>query len=189
MKRILMTHFMATTKLNDYKIGFTDQFFFDTNVWLLLFGTVADYQKKDQEQYSKFLEQLLTQDKPIFLTSMVLSEFSNVILRRDFNQWIDNNNLNSQNFKKDFVGTANYKNSVESITIAINKILKLPIVTGVGDNFNSVNKDSILDDFKIVDFNDAYIAELCLKSNYKVVTNDKDFQLLSAKIEIITTQV
>lgn len=180
---------MATTKLSDYKIGFTDQFFFDTNVWLLLFGTVADYQKKDQLQYSKLLEQLLTQDKPIFLTSMVLSEFSNVILRRDFNQWIDNNKLVGQNFKKHFVGTSTYKTSVETITIAINKILKLPNITLVGDNFNAVNKNSILENFKIVDFNDAYIAELCGINNYKIVTNDGDFQLLAAKVDIITTQV
>jgi len=180
---------MATTKLSDYKIGFTDQFFFDTNVWLLLFGTVADYQKKDQQQYSKLLEELLTKDKPIFLTSMILSEFSNVILRRDFNQWVDNNSLVGQNFKRDFVGTQTYKTSVASITIAINKILKLPIVTLVGDNFNAVSKAAILEDFKAVDFNDAYIAELSSIYNYKIVTNDGDFKLLSAKVDIITTQV
>lgn len=180
---------MATIRLSNYRIGFTDQFFFDTNVWLLLFGAVADYQEKDQRLYSKLLEQLITQDKAIFLTSMVLSEFSNVILRRDFNQWIDNNKLIGKNFKKDFVGTGTYKTSVESITIAINKILKLPNIALVGDNFNAVNKNSILENFKIVDFNDAYIAELCYINNYKIVTNDGDFQLLATKVDIITTQV
>ncbi|WP_026979113.1 type II toxin-antitoxin system VapC family toxin [Flavobacterium tegetincola] len=180
---------MAVTKLSDFKIGFSDQFFFDTNVWLLLFGTVADYQQKDQLQYSKFLEQLLTQDKPLFLTSLVLSEFSNVLLRRDFNQWIDSNSHVGKNFKKDFVGTDVYQNSVASITVAINKILRLPIVTLVSDNFNAVNNTSILEDFKKIDYNDAYIAELSRLNNYKIVTNDGDFKLLEAKVEIITTQV
>ena len=180
---------MATIRLNDYKIGFTDQFFFDTNVWLLLYGSLAGFQQKDQAQYSKFLEELITHDKPIFLTSMILSEFSNVILRKNFNQWVDNNNLVNQNFKVDFVPTTEYKTSVESISIAINKILKLPNITKTGDNFNAVDFNFILENFKLIDFNDSYIAALALLNDYKVVTNDADFQHIDAKITVVTTRV
>lgn len=38
---------MATINPKELKIGFSDQFFFDTNIWLLLFGTVADFESKD----------------------------------------------------------------------------------------------------------------------------------------------
>lgn len=180
---------MATIKLNNYQIGFTDQFFFDTNIWLLLYGTVADFQKKDQNQYTSFFETLIQKDAPIFLTSQVISEFSNVILRRDFKQWVTNHNLVNQDFKKDFVGTRDYTDSVVTISISIKKILKLPNVVLVGDDFNAIDKEEILNNFKVVDFNDAYYAQLAILKNYKIVTNDTDFQKLSTKIDIITTQV
>lgn len=180
---------MATIKLGDYKIGFTDQFFFDTNVWLLLYGTVANFQAKDQNQYANFFQSLIQKDAPIFLTSMVISEFSNVLLRRDFNQWVSNNKLVNQDFKANFVGTSDYVNSVETISISIKKILKLPNIFLVGDNFNAIDKDEILKNFKVVDFNDAYYTQLAVLNNYKVVTNDKDFQRLNTNIDIITTKI
>lgn len=179
---------MATIKLNNYQIGFTDQFFFDTNIWLLLYGTVADFQKKDQNQYTSFFETLIQKESPIFLTSMVISEFSNVLLRRDFNQWVSTNKLVNQDFKKNFVGTKDYKDSVETISISIRKILKLPNIILVGDDFNAIDKEEVLNNFKLVDFNDAYYAQLAILKKYKIVTNDTDFQRLSSKIDIITTQ-
>lgn len=180
---------MGTTNVKDFKIGFSDQFFFDTNIWLLLFGTVADFESKDQRAYSKFLEELITRDKPIFITSIIISEFANVLLRRDFNQWISTNKLVNQDFKKHFIGTSFYKDSVWVITNSINKILKLPNLLRVSDSFQNLKADNILENFKIVDFNDSYINELAKTNGYKLVTNDKDFQKLDTKIEIITTQI
>jgi predicted nucleic acid-binding protein len=178
---------MATIKLKEYEIGYKDQFFFDTNIWLLLYGTVANFQAVDQGQYTKFLEKLLTRDSPIFITSMVISEFANVLLRKDFNQWVSTNNFFGKDFKKDFVGIKEYENSVETITILINKILKLPNIFIVGDNFNAIDKSEVLNNFKIVDFNDSYFTQLAILNNYKIVTNDKDFQKLESKIDVITT--
>lgn len=177
---------MATIKLEDLKIGFNDQFFFDTNVWLLLFGTVADFQKKEQQSYSKLLENLLTRDGNIYITSMIISEFSNVLLRRDFYQWKDINNFHDKDFKKDFVGTVQYKNSVQTISIAIKKILGLPVVEIVGDNFNAISIDKILENFKTIDFNDSYIIELAILNKYRIVTNDGDFKKLNINVDIIT---
>jgi predicted nucleic acid-binding protein len=181
--------FMATIKAQDFKIGFTDQFFFDTNIWLLLFGTVADFQNKDQKIYSKLLEDLITKDSPIFIASVVISEFANVLLRRDYEQWVSIEKAVNVKFKTDFVGTKRYEDSVNTITKSINKILKLPNIQAVPDSFHCINKENILDNFKIVDFNDAYIFELSKMNNYKIVTNDKDFQKLDSKIDIVTTQI
>ncbi len=179
---------MATINPKELKIGFSDQFFFDTNIWLLLFGTVADFESKDQRTYSKLLEELITKDKPIFVSSIIISEFANVLLRRDFNQWVSIKKLVNQDFKKHFVGTNTYKDSVVSITSSINKILKLPNIIKVSDSFHNLKTDNILESFKVVDFNDSYINELAIENKYKVVTNDKDFQKLDSKIDIITTQ-
>lgn len=180
---------MATIKVQDLKIGFTDQFFFDTNIWLLLFGTVGDFQIKDQKAYSKLLEDLITKDKPIFIASVVISEFANVLLRRDFEQWVSVEKIVNARFKIDFVGTKRYQYSVTTITKSINKILKLPNIQPIPDSFHCIGKENILNNFKIVDFNDAYIFELSKMNNYKIVTNDKDFQKLDSKIDIITTQI
>jgi predicted nucleic acid-binding protein len=180
---------MATIKAQDLQIGFTDQFFFDTNIWILLFGTVGDFQNKDQKIYSKLLENLITKDKPIFIASVIISEFANVLLRRDYAQWVSVENVLNSKYKNDFVGTKSYEDSVNTITNSINKILKLPNVQAVPDSFHCIDKEAILDNFKIVDFNDAYIFELSKMNNYKIVTNDKDFQKLDSKIDIITTQI
>ncbi|WP_298148505.1 PIN domain-containing protein [Flavobacterium sp.] len=180
---------MATINIKDYKIGFTDQIFFDTNIWLLLYGTMANYQAKEQKIYTDFFQTLLQKATPIFLTSMVISEFANVILRRDFNQWISTEKLSNKDFKKDFVGTAKYEETISIIAVAVNKILKLPNIVIVGDDFNAINKEAILENFKLVDFNDSYYAELAYMNKYKVVTNDKDFIKMSSKIDIISAQV
>ena len=95
----------------------------------------------------------------------------------------------NQDFKKNFVGTNEYKSSVNSISHSINKILKLPNIFRVSDGFHNLRMNNILESFKVVDFNDSYINELCIENKYKVVTNDKDFQKLYSKIDIITSQV
>lgn len=180
---------MATINIRDFKVGFTDQFFFDTNIWILLYGTVANFQLKDQKSYSKLLEELLSRDISISITSGVISEFANVILKRDFNQWVKNNKLVEQDFKRNFVGTNNYKNSVELITRNISSILKLPNIIKIPDNFNSQDLEIVLKNFELVDFNDAYIYEIAKSNNYKIVTNDKDFQKIYGNVTIITTQI
>ncbi|WP_163408320.1 type II toxin-antitoxin system VapC family toxin [Flavobacterium ajazii] len=180
---------MGTIRIQDFKIGFTDQFFFDTNIWLLLFGTVADFQNKDQKIYSKFLEELITKNKPIYISSSVISEYANVLLRRDYDQWISIEKLVNAKFKTDFVGSKNYETSVDVITKSINKILKLPNIQPISDSFHCININNIVENFKLVDFNDAYILELSTLNNYKIVTNDKDFQKLNSKIDIITSQI
>jgi predicted nucleic acid-binding protein len=181
--------FMATINIKDFMIGFSDQFFFDTNVWLLLFGSVADFEKKDQKAYSKLLEDLIVKDKPIFISSNILSEYANVLLRKEFKKWVKDERKVGVDFKSDFVGVLRYNQTVELITISINKILKLPNIQPVSDSFHCINTENILNNFKIVDFNDAYIGELALQNKYKVVTNDKDFQKLNSGIEIITARI
>lgn len=188
LKKTQETHFMVTIKPKDLEIKYTDQFLFDTNIWLLLFGTISDYQKKDQVAYSNLLQKLITLDKPIFINSIILSEFANVLLRYEYNQWITNNGHIGYNYKKDFVGTKDYINVVNDVKVLINKILSIPIITKVSDNFNGIDLNNIYTNFGIADFNDAYLTEMALKNNYKIVTNDADFKNVAANINLITTK-
>jgi len=180
---------MVATNIHNYKIGFSDQFFFDTNIWILLFGTIANYEKRDQQAYSKFFEELMTRDKGIHITSMVISEFSNVLLRKSFKQWSSISQNVGKDFKKDYVGTSDYKSNVETILILIKKILSLPNVIKAPDNLNAVDIGNIEQNFQIADFNDSYFLELARLNNYKIVTNDRDFQKMHGDIQIVTTQV
>ncbi|OWK98069.1 PIN domain-containing protein [Kaistella haifensis DSM 19056] len=177
---------MAKISVDSYKVSFSDIFFFDTNIWLLLFGTVADFEKNEQRKYSNFFAELVSKDKPIYTTSLVFSEFSNVLLRRDFRLWQKKDNNFNKDFKRDFVGTAEYKKSVESIKIQLNKILTLPNLVRVGDSFHILNFDRIFTNFDFIDFNDSYYAEVCLQNNYKLVSNDRDLFMLEESLDIIT---
>jgi len=180
---------MATINISDIQIKFSDQFFFDTNVWLLLFGTVADYQRKDQDAYSNFLDKILSTDNAIFISSMVISEFANVLLRHDFKQWKTTNKYFDKEFKRDYVGTSDYKMTVKSIKALIKRILSLPVIILAPDNFNAINIDNVNEYFDSVDFNDAYIAELARMNNLNVVTNDRDFKSLDGYINVVTSQI
>lgn len=177
---------MAKIKITDFKIKYSDSFFFDTNIWLLLFGTVADFQKNDQKKYSSLFEEIITKDKSIYITSLIFSEFSNVILRRDFKIWQKNSESYDKEFKKDFVGTEEYKKSIYSITLQLKKILSLPNLIRIGDSFHVLEFDKIFESFESIDFNDSYFAEICRVNDYHMVTNDRDLLLLSNTINIIT---
>ena len=151
---------MEIIKPQDCSISFTDEFFFDTNIWIILFASIANVEENDQRIYSKFLEDIISRQNPIYITSNIISEFSNVLLRRDFNQWKLNSGHINPKFKEHFIPTKNYKNSVEFITASLNKIFSLPNVIKIPDNFNSVNLDKVLEDFKLIDFNDSYIVQI-----------------------------
>lgn len=180
---------MATINIVNYKIGFTDQFFFDTNIWLLLFGNIANYRTKDQKEYSSFFKETLNKQTPIFISSLVLSEFANVLLRSEFKNWKAKNNFSAlKDFKRDFSVTIEYSNCVKSSKESIKSILNLPNIHLISDFFNGINTESVLGNFDFVDFNDAYLIELS-KGKYKIVTNDKDFQKLDGSVDIITTQI
>jgi len=120
---------------------------------------------------------------------MVISEFSNVILRKNFKEWSFFKDNVGKDYKKDYVGTKSYKETVETISIVLKKILKLPNVIKIGDNLNSINFDAVEVNFLMADFNDSYFTQLAIINNYKIVTNDKDFQKLNGNFEIITTQI
>ena len=180
---------MVVSNINNYKIGFNDQFFFDTNIWILLFAPIANYEAKDQKAYSKLLEELLSRDIGIHITSMVISEFANVILRKNFKQWCSLKENTGKDFKRDYVGSTEYKATVETVSLLVKKILSLPNVIKAVDNLNSIDISVIESNFKVADFNDCYFVQLASLNKYKIVTNDRDFQRLSGNIDVITTQI
>ena len=167
---------MEKIKPKDLRLNFSSTLFFDTNIWLYLFSTIASAQKERQQQYANLFEEALNKKCSIYISSMVVSEFANVILRREFNTWKRENGKHAAGYKKDFVGTPVYKEKTEMVKSKLNKILSLPNIIKAPDSFNNLNQESILSNFGLADFNDAYINELVSTNNWILVTDDGDFQ-------------
>jgi predicted nucleic acid-binding protein len=179
--------FMAVklTDINKYSPKSSDKFFFDNNVWMYLFCPLADYKKLKQKHYSAFLQSITTSRSTIFISSLILSEFTNRYLRMDFEQWKIENEIFDADFKKDYVGTTRYKDTVTEIKRNINQIMKLCDKTS--DNFNALDCDTILKHLSYIDFNDSYYLELAKLGKWKIVTDDTDFVTYQDhEVEIIT---
>lgn len=180
---------MAANKIDikTYQPKSGDSFFFDNNVWIFIFGAIGNYQKPLQKTYSSFLSASQSVGATIFTNSMVLSEFSNRLLRLSFDQWKKETGNFRSDFKRDFIGTQTYVDTVTEITAYINKIMRL--TERSSDNFNAINMDRVLTHLEFIDFNDSYMIEMAALSGWKIVTDDGDFvNYQGHSIDVITTR-
>jgi len=177
---------MTKLNINTYHPTSQESFFFDTNIWIFLFCSIGNHKVSKQRIYSSFFNQIKQRNGGIFINSLILSEFCNVWLRIEFDTWKKiSSNFGKTNYKKDFVGTQSYHNTVEDIKYAIRQILAVTLKCS--DEFNSINVDNVIGQFGKSDFNDAYYSILAEKKNWKIVTDDGDFQKLSlSSLTIIT---
>lgn len=183
---------MAKINISSFKVNSTQEFFIDTSVWLLLYGNLFNYNKSDQKFYSNFYQEIIQKNAAIILTSMVMSEFANVIINKAFKDFALENkiDINSLNKKKDFVGTDAYKSAVLFITSSLNQILSLSNIVRISDSFTDINFNNIFNNLFQIDFNDSYYLELLNKRNQGtiLVTNDGDFNQVQSNILIYTNK-
>lgn len=176
---------MEKIKPSEVHLNFSSKLFFDTNIWIFLFGSLADFKIDKQKNYSILFDKAIQQKCPIYISSMVISEFANVILRREFNKWKKNNKTDST-YKKSFVGTEIYKEKTEQVKSQLNKILALPNIVQLPDSFNSISLENVFSDFGKSDFNDAYINEIVRTNNLILVTDDSDFESIYSGNTLVT---
>lgn len=116
---------------------------------------------------------------------MVLSEFANRCLRMDFEQWMKEKRQSSLQYKRDYVGTERYKDTVRVVIPTIETILAF--CERGSDNFSSIDFERVLTHFNSIDFNDSYIIELSAQGKYKIVADDQDFvKYQNHNVEVIT---
>ena len=169
--------------IENYKPDTSDIFFFDNNIWMFLFCPLGNHEVHKQRAYSDFLKEIQEVKATIYVNDLVLSEFSNTYFRMDFNQW-EKEVEGYQTYKKDYVGTPRYQAIANEIHHAINDIMS---ITNHADNFlDSVNINSILSHMAHIDFNDSFYLEQARLGNWKIVTDDHDFQKVSHQVPIIT---
>jgi len=171
--------------IGKHKINSLNYYFFDTNIWIFLFHPLGSYKSFQTKQYAKLLKDLLTNQCKIIISSIILSEFFNTVLRYEFNILRDKHPSTYKNFKKDFKGTKRYNSIINSL-MKIVKSQILSIAKPIGDDFDKINIDDILKSLLKMDFNDNCIVELCTKNNIVLVTDDSDFKFSSKGIQIIT---
>ena len=159
--------------IKKYSPKSSDVFFFDNNIWMHLFCPLGNYNKKQQNTYSSFLQITQTPRSTIFISSMVLSEFANRYLRMDFEQWKKSTQNYGADFKRDYVGSKQYIETVDEIKIHIKTIMRF--CEKASDNFNSINLNDVFTHLQNIDFNDSYYIELAKLGKWKIVTDDKDF--------------
>lgn len=155
-----------------YNPTFSDSFFFDNNIWMMLFCPIGNYRRRHQKNYSRFFSSLVRDKRGIFINSLVLSEFCNAWLRIEFNEWKRKEQKPWLNYKSHFVGSSIYINTIQDIEIAISNILNH--AERMTDSFNAVDVDAILTEMNRCDFNDAYYLEMCAKNSWKIVSHDAD---------------
>jgi predicted nucleic acid-binding protein len=156
-----------------YKISKQEKVFIDTNILIYLFSPdFVSSNEKYIEQYSKILEMLLENKAQIYISSIVVSEFINRILRIDY----EKNKEIYPDFKKDYRKSEEYKNTLKLVLKQLRKIFK--ISHKIEDNFIEFDvldwykKDSNQD----LDFNDLHIAFIVEKNGLKLLSNDSDFE-------------
>jgi len=159
--------------VDNFAVTNSHDFFFDNNIWFTLFCPLGNINLKKQNQYSSLLQDIMNLKRPIFLNSLVVSEFSNAWLRLEFHDWQKKaGNETKINFKRDFTDTADYRKAARDIQAALKQIQK--ICQKGNDDFNALDLDSILSDLPKRDFNDSYYLHLAERKKWIIVSDDSD---------------
>lgn len=157
--------------------------FFDANVLLYLFGSVATPSNQWAiTAYSAIFSQCLKMNATLCLDVFVLSEFINRVLRSEYENYLKINNLNGVKCKYKV-----FRSKAEGIQAAqdVESVVKGRILgrfSVVGKLFDAADLHSI--SFANSDFNDELIIQTCLEHQCVLVINDADFS--GANIDILT---
>jgi hypothetical protein len=171
--------------IKSYSPESSDVFFFDNNVWMYLFCPLASYNQNRQKHYSLFLQTVQGVKCTIFINSLILSEFANRYLRLDFELWKKETKNFKVDFKRNFIGSERYKDTIVEIKINVTKILR--ICEKSPDNFNLIDLNKVFSHLENIDFNDSYYIEMAQLSNWRIVTDDSDFvKYKGHNLDIIT---
>ena len=176
---------MATYKISKYTVGPSEDFFFDTCVWLYIFAPLAGSKQDKQNAYSKLYGEVLSRGATIWINSQVVSEYINRYLRLEFDQWKKRTGNYWANFKSGFRPTPDYQSALMSVKSQISDILKKS--RRLPDDFHSIDISAIINSMgSSCDYSDAIIINLCSQKKYKLVTDDSDMTKSVFSFPVIT---
>lgn len=176
----MMCSMATVSKIKDFKVHSDNVFFFDTNVWMYVFGPMAGAKTDQQRYYSQLLRDIDTAKASVFVSSLVITEYVNACLQIEFKIWKKKPEnaiklaVNQDfNFKRDFRPSVEYKIALRNVKSQVKDILA--VSERIPDCFNRIDVMPLFD-WVNIDFNDAYYMRLCGEQSNKVtlVTDDKD---------------
>lgn len=181
---------MEKIEARKYEVPPGESLFFDTNIWLIINGPMADSKKALQNVYGGILRDAVSRGASIFICSSVISEYINVVLKIGYKKWLEANSYKSfeKDFKKDYRPTQDYADQLEDAKQQIQEILSYKCVERLPDDFNAVPILPIIISRmnNSCDYNDSYYLYLCDKCGAKMVSDDSDFAALQSKVKLIT---
>lgn len=178
---------MATFKARDYTVAPTEGYIFDTNVWIFLFAPIAGAKQYKQKVYSQLLSDIMNRKATLWITSLIVSEYVNAVLKMAFRQWMRSQGLYNADFKHDFRPTAEYKTALADVKAQVADILS--ICQRRPDDFNHIDMGDIISSMGTneYDFGDAMIAEVCMRNKeIRLVTDDTDITQTNQPFTVIT---
>lgn len=177
---------MATIEhIGDFDVKSDQKFFFDNNVWMLLFSSaIAGSKPSEQKTYGRLLKDIQTANATIFINSLVASEYINSNLRLAFNRWKQRQGNGMLDYKRDYVPTVSFRGNREAAYEELKDILA--ISEKKPDDFNVINIPELCELGSRMDFNDAYYSAFSKLNNLILVTDDKDLFNNEADIRILT---
>ncbi|MCO5950855.1 type II toxin-antitoxin system VapC family toxin [Mucilaginibacter flavidus] len=162
-----------TFQLREFEPKGSHHIFLDTNVLLYAFAPLAEYKVDIQEQITKFFEVCKSVNANLYVTSLVLSEVSNVVIRDDFQAWkIKPENARKDKFKDHYRQTENYKEIIDFLNSVNKNIIKL--ASPFPDDFQLLDLDKIGKMCYNGDFNDCYFLEIAARKKWMIFTRDND---------------
>lgn len=176
---------MAICNIANYNVGPTEEFFFDTNVWMFIFAPLAGAKHNKQRKYSKLLGEIISRKATIWINSQVVAEYVNCSLRLEFNVWRKRTEKYGADFKRDFRATSDYLATLQDIKSQVSAIMQK--ATKYPDDFHTVDVDAIISSMgQAFDYGDAVIVDLCTRKKFKLVTDDSDMANAELPITVIT---
>lgn len=163
---------MPNLSASSYAPKANDVFLFDTNILIYLFYPVRN--TFSTETYWSLYKKALKSKSTLILPAIQLSEFVNRCIRFQFNLYKNDQDKDNFDFKQDYRGTEDYRESMNSILDIVKNDI-LPNFTPIDDNFCSMEPDEILKYGFSYDFNDALLVQIANHNRAFIVTHDYDF--------------
>ena len=166
-----------------------DVFLLDCNVLMYIYYTFGGYSNSIMNPYKTFFNNIATCPDCIIYPAVLISEFSNTYIQREYKRYLRTNSLSRKDFdfKKNYKKTNDYVTTINDISDIINnQIMTLPSSIIKTDDFKQMNLKTLFKKQQTFDFNDRYYGELCKRNHIYIVTNDSDFEYID-NIKILTS--
>lgn len=163
--------------IEDYDFPAGKGYFFDTNIWLYIYGPMG-WPDEKTNIYSRALKGIRDSKGTIYINCMIISEFINTFSRIEFKQQSEFSRY------KEFRSSLKYRAIAQDISFNVKKIFRSTLACD--PELHVIGFPEVMDLFEQgkYDFNDLIFAQICRAKNLIFVTHDKDFRELG--VELLT---